>query len=120
MGLDRDSIKWFRPAKGQFHVFYKKSVDIQEYQPDFVAETADTIYMLEPKASNQLNDPIVLAKKDAAVKWCINASNYTATCQGKPWHYLLIPHDEIAENITLSGLAGRYTVNEKQSKRTSD
>ena len=29
---------------------------------------------------------------------------------GKPWKYLLIPHDEIAENMTLAGLASRFTV----------
>jgi type III restriction enzyme len=27
---------------------------------------------------------------------------------GKPWRYLLIPHDEIAENKTLAGLAARF------------
>ena len=64
--------------------------------------------MLEPKASNQLGDPIVLAKKDSAVKWCANASDHAATYGGKPWRYVLIPHDEIAENITLAGLAARF------------
>jgi type III restriction enzyme len=28
---------------------------------------------------------------------------------GKPWHYSLIPHDVIAENMTLQGLVDRYT-----------
>ncbi|MBI3343862.1 MAG: DEAD/DEAH box helicase family protein [Gammaproteobacteria bacterium] len=104
--LERDAIKWFKPAKGQFPIFY--GADHLEYQPDFVAETEDTKYMLEPKASNQLNDPIVLAKKDAAVKWCVNASDHAAINGGKPWRYVLIPHDEIAENITLTGLAARF------------
>ena len=108
--LDRDAIKWFKPAKGQFQIFYRQGADQPEYQPDFVAETADTIYMLEPKASNQLNDLIVLAKKDSAVKWCTNASNHAATYGGKPWRYVLIPHDEIADNITLAGLAARFGV----------
>ena len=104
--LERDAIKWFKPAKGQVPIFY--GADHLEYQPDFVAETEDTKYMLEPKASNQLNDPIVLAKKDSAVKWCANASDHAATYGGKPWRYVLIPHDEIAENITLAGLAARF------------
>ncbi len=108
--LERDAIKWFKPAKGQFQIFYKQGADQPEYQPDFVAETADMIYMLEPKASNQLNDPIVLAKKDVAVRWCANASDYTAINGGKPWRYVLIPHDEIADNITLAGLAARFSV----------
>jgi len=106
--LDRDSIKWFKPAKGQFPIFSLQGGDHLEYQPDFVAETGDAIYMLEPKASNQLADPIVLAKKEAAVKWCANASSHEASYGGKPWHYLLIPHNAIAQNMTIDGLAGQF------------
>ena len=108
--LERDAIKWFKPAKGQFPIVYRNGADHLEYQPDFVAETENTKYMLEPKASNQLNDPIVLAKKDAAVKWCTNATSHAATYGSKPWRYVLIPHDEIADNITLAGLAARFGV----------
>ena len=64
--------------------------------------------MLESKASNQMDDPIVLAKKEAALKWCSNASNHSRSCGGKPWRYLLIPHNEIATNITLDALAQRW------------
>ena len=106
--LDRDSIKWFKPAKGQFQIFYRQGADQPEYQPDFVAETDDGISMLEAKAKNQMNDPEVIAKRDSAVKWCKQATNYASTYGGKPWKYLLIPHDVIAENMTLSGLAKQY------------
>ena len=106
--LERDTIRWFKPAKGQFQIYYKTIADHLEYQPDFVAETADTIYMLEPKMRKELDDPIVIAKKEVAIKWCANASDHASTYGGKPWRYLLIPHDEIAENITLAGLAGRF------------
>lgn len=107
--LDRDALKWFRPAKGQFQIFYKNGADHQEYQPDFVAETSDCIYMLEPKAKNELSDTDVVAKKEAAVRWCINASQHAGTYQGKPWRYSLIPHDAIAENMTLQGLVGSFS-----------
>ena len=83
---------------------------IPEYQPDFVAETEDTIYMLEPKARNQMEDAEVLAKRDAAVAWCQHASDYAKTYEGKPWKYVLIPHDAISENMTIEGLADRFTV----------
>ena len=106
--LERDAEKWFKPAKGQFQIFYKQGADHLEYQPDFVAETNNTIYMLEPKASNQMDDAIVLAKKEAAIKWCRNASDYTATHGGKPWRYVLIPHNVIAVNMTLDGLAKQF------------
>lgn len=102
--LDRDAEKWFKPAKGQFQIFYKLGADHPEYQPDFVAETSDAIYMLEPKKRTALTDADVVAKKDAAEKWCKNASDYAAKHGGKPWHYLLIPHDTIAENMSIEHL----------------
>ncbi|NGZ08211.1 MAG: type III restriction endonuclease subunit R [Nitrospira sp. LK70] len=108
--LDRDSRKWFRPASGQFQMFYKLGVSQHEYQPDFVAETADCIYMLEPKAKNEMNSPEVLAKKGAAVLWCSRATTHSLTNGGKPWKYLLIPHDVIAENMTLAGLVKQFVV----------
>ena len=102
--LERDAIKWFKPARGQFQIFYRSGADHPEYLPDFVAETATTIYMLEPKAANQMSDPVVLAKKEVAMRWCANASAHAATCGGKPWRYALIAHDAIADNMTLDGL----------------
>jgi type III restriction enzyme len=108
--LERDSIKWFKPAKGQFQIYYREGSDHPEYQPDFVAETADVIYMLEPKMRKELDDPIVQAKKAVAVEWCANASRYAESHGGKPWKYALIPHDVIAENMTLSGLAMQLQV----------
>jgi len=101
--LDRDSTKWFKPAKGQFQIFYKLGAEHPEYQPDFVAETEDAIYMLEPKKKTALQDPDVIAKKEAAEKWCKNASDYAAKHNGKPWVYALIPHDVIAENMSIKG-----------------
>jgi type III restriction enzyme len=74
--LDRDSQKWFRPASGQFQISYKLGVSYHDYQPDFVAETADCIYMLEPKAKNEMTSLEVLAKKDAAVIWCNRATTH--------------------------------------------
>lgn len=110
MIVDRDSIKWFRPAKGQFQIYYLFGGNHQEYQPDFVAEGTSAVYMIEPKAANAMEDPEVLAKRDAAVKWCQQASGYASTNGGKPWKYLLVPHDAVATNMTLEGLAQQFTV----------
>jgi type III restriction enzyme len=108
--LERESLKWFKPAKGQFQLFYRSGSEHLEYQPDFVAETDDRIYMLEPKAANQMADPDVLAKRDVAVEWCRRASDHATSYKGKPWSYVLIPHDAIAENMTLNGLAERFSI----------
>ncbi len=108
--LDRDAVKWFKPARGQFQIFYRIGADHLEYQPDFVAESSDTIYMLEPKASNQLDAADVQAKKTAAALWCRQASEFAAGNKGKAWRYVLIPHDTIAENMTLKALASQFAV----------
>ncbi len=106
--LERDAIKWFKPAKGQFQIFYRQGADHLEYQPDFVAETPEAIYMLEPKMRKEMEDPVVLAKKDSAMRWCRDASDHAVTHGGKAWRYALIPHDAIAENMTLGGLVKQY------------
>ena len=108
--LERDALKWFRPARGQFQIFYKLGSDHAEYQPDFVVESKERIYMLEPKAANQMTDPEVLAKRDAAVLWCKRASDHAATWEGKKWTYALIPHTALAENMTLEGLVKQFGV----------
>lgn len=99
--LERHAEKWFRPVKGQFQVYYKSGSEQPEYVPDFVAETADKIYMAETKARSDLADADVQAKAEAAVTWCQNATDYTQANGGKPWVYLMIPHDEINEGRRL-------------------
>jgi type III restriction enzyme len=109
--IDREAQKWFKPAKGQVQIFYKSGIDHLEYQPDFVAETEDCIFMLESKARDEMETTDVLAKKDAAVKWCSHAAAYAQENNGKPWQYVLIPHDVIAENMSFKGLAQQFVVN---------
>ena len=108
--VDRESQKWFRPVRGQFLIFYKWGAEQPEYQPDFVAETESSIYMIETKAKNEMDDPEVLAKRDAAVTWCERATIHAATYKGKAWKYLLVPHDAIADNITLPRLEHDHIV----------
>jgi len=106
--LEREEFKWFKPRKGQFQLFYKWGPDYLEYQPDFVAEGRDCIYMLEPKAANEMEDEQVKTKRDVGVKWCALASEYASKTGEKSWQYALIPHDAIKDNMTIYGLAERY------------
>ena len=64
--------------------------------------------MLEPKSKSEMNDDTVLAKKEAAKEWCKNATSYALQNGGKLWKYILIPHDAITENKTLTGLANQF------------
>jgi len=102
--LDRETERWFKPLKDQFQIFYRVGVNQSQYVPDFVAETVDTIWMLEAKARRDLTTAEVLAKKEAALTWCGHASTHTAKHGGKPWKYALIPDDVVDENMTLDFL----------------
>jgi type III restriction enzyme len=64
--------------------------------------------VLEVKARNELDDPIVKAKAAAATKWCKTASIYASGETGKPWTYAVIPDDQIIGSATLDGLVGKF------------
>ncbi|CAE6887110.1 hypothetical protein R75471_02147 [Paraburkholderia domus] len=100
--LERDALKWFKPAKGQFQIFYKLGSEQPEYVPDFVAETDSMTLMVETKARTDINAQDVQAKAAAAARWCKDASDHASTVGSKPWRYVLLPHDEIVESKRLS------------------
>ncbi|KTT29578.1 type III restriction enzyme, res subunit [Pseudomonas oryzihabitans] len=99
--LERDALKWFKPAKGQFQIFYKLGAEQPEYVPDFVVETDTCIFLAETKAAIDLETQEVQAKAAAAAQWAKHASDYAQGIDGKPWKYLLIPHSEVTESKRL-------------------
>ena len=99
---DRDVLKWIKPAKGQLRIYYAGD---ETYEPDFVVETKTARFLCETKAANEVNAEDVQAKARAAAEWCSHATAHDLEHGGKPWTYLLIPHDVIADNMTLRGLA---------------
>ena len=108
--LERDALRWFRPVAGQFNIWYRWRAEQPEYLPDFAAAITDANLMIETKAAKDMSDPQAKAKAEAAVLWCRNASDYSAAHGGKPWKYLLIPHDAVAVNATLAALAARFAI----------
>lgn len=104
---DGEVLKWFKPARSQFQIYYHQD---QAYEPDFVVETKDAKYLCEPKRKDDMQDEEVQAKARAAVRWCEHATAHEMAHDGKPWCYLLIPHDAIQGNKTLAGLAAMYKV----------
>ena len=104
---DPDVLKWFKPGRDDVPIYYSQD---HPYEPDFVVETKTTKFLCEPKRANEMDDDEVRAKGDAAVTWCRNATAHAKANGGKPWTYLLIPHDQIQDQMTLSGLAARYAL----------
>ncbi|MDD2707884.1 MAG: DEAD/DEAH box helicase family protein [Verrucomicrobiae bacterium] len=113
---DKEEVrKWFKPAKGDFQIHYTGDAS---YEPDFVVETRAAKFLCEPKAATEMTAADVLAKAKAAAEWCKHATEHEKKHGGKPWTYLLIPHDAIQENKTLQGLAATYAWNEELSPIT--
>ena len=109
--LERDALRWFRPVQGQFNIYYRRGFEQPEYVPDFVAATSATNFLIETKKAMDMNSDDVTAKAKAAVQWCVHASDYSATKHGgKPWQYLLIPHDAVQLNATLDALETRFAL----------
>ncbi len=73
-----------------------------EYVPDFVVEMDAFILLAETKKRDDLKSDEVVAKAAAALRWCKYASDRARNVGGKPWKYILVPHDEIAESKRLA------------------
>lgn len=101
-----DVIKWLRPASKQFNIWYNNNSD--RYVPDFVAETADIIYLIEIKAENELDDKIVKMKEEAAINYCKNATEINKARKEKAWKYAIIPHDKTDTNMTFKKLVTEF------------
>jgi type III restriction enzyme len=96
--LERYKHKWFKPARGQFQMYYRLGAEQPEYVPDFVAETDHFVLMVETKARKELEDDDVVAKAAAGVLWCRHASDHARSAGVKPWKYLLIPHEQVTDD----------------------
>ncbi|MBE0393441.1 DEAD/DEAH box helicase [Flavobacterium sp. PL002] len=103
---DKNVLKWLRPASNQFHIYWDNNK--RRYEPDFVVETLDAIYMVEPKSKDKMQDADVQAKKDAALTYCKYATEFNIENNAKPWCYLLIPHDEITKTTSFQFLINKF------------
>ena len=97
--LEQDDkvLKWLRPALKQFHIYWKHNS--RQYCPDFVVETGDSIYLIETKKGDTIDTPEVQEKAQAALEYCKHATNFTGKHGGKPWKYVLIPHNAVMLNM---------------------
>lgn len=95
-----------KPGRAQFQIEYRSG---EGYEPDFVVETKSRSLILEVKARNEMDDPIVQAKAAAASKWCKTANAHAEAAKTKPWSYVLVPDDQVTGAATLDGLLGKFT-----------
>ncbi len=102
---DTDVLNWLRPAPQEFNITYNHG---HKYEPDFVVETADTIYLVEVKGEDKLSDPDVIAKKKRGVQYCEVASRWGKANGYKQWRYLFIPSKQVMPSSSFVQLAKRF------------
>ncbi|HRX30171.1 MAG TPA: hypothetical protein P5235_12340, partial [Saprospiraceae bacterium] len=101
-------IKWLRPAPNQLRIYWDNNS--KRYEPDFIVETNDAIFMIEVKRSDQTEDRAVLDKKSAAERFCSYATQFTSANGGKPWRYLLLPHNEVNRTSSMNYLIAKFDI----------
>ena len=96
---NNEVLKWIRPVPNQFNIYW--SSEAKKYEPDFIVETEEAIYMCETKAEKDVNAPDVQAKAEAAREFCRIATEFTSKYAWKPWRYVLIPHTLVDRSYTF-------------------
>jgi Uncharacterized protein conserved in bacteria len=103
---DIDVENWLRPAPREFNITYNHG---HNYEPDFVVETESTIYLVEVKGEDKLNDPDVVAKKKRGIQFCKVSSDWGKANGYKEWQYLFIPSKQISANSSFANLAQQFS-----------
>ena len=103
---DADVEKWLRPARNQFRIYWRHNS--RQYVPDFVVETGDAIFMVETKQERDMNADEVQQKAVAAQQYCRHATDYMTANGGKPWCYVVIPHNAVLINMGFATLAKKF------------
>jgi len=103
---DIKATKWLRPAGNQFRIYWDHNS--KQYEPDFIVETDNTIYMVETKKADDIKTDEVQDKKRAAQQYCNHASLYARDNGGKEWKYLIIPHGEVVFSRDLGYFVSRF------------
>ncbi|MCK4982049.1 MAG: DEAD/DEAH box helicase family protein [Victivallaceae bacterium] len=105
---DKAVLKWLRPAHNQFNIYWNHNSS--RYEPDFVVETDECIYLIETKKEGDIDAGDVQEKTQAALEYCAKATRYTTQNNGKPWKYILIPHTAVMHNSGFDMLSNQYEV----------
>lgn len=112
--LERDAgekkvLNWLRPAPQEFNITYNRG---HQYEPDFVVETEEQIFLVEVKGEDKIGTEAVEAKKQRAIQYCKAVSNWAKANGYKEWKHVFIPSQQILEQSSFSQLAKQFTVTE--------
>ncbi|MEY8335666.1 hypothetical protein AALB53_21670 [Lachnospiraceae bacterium 47-T17] len=102
---DNDVKNWLRPASSRFNITYNHG---HRYEPDFVVEAEDMIYLVEVKSEDRIEREDVVAKKERAIRYCKAVSEWGRANGYKQWQYVFIPSGEVHSNSSFGQLARRF------------
>ena len=106
METDEDVLNWLRPAPNELSITYNRG---HRYEPDFIIETRDVIYLTEVKRDDQMDSPDNVAKKERGIQYCAAASRWGRANGYKEWRYLFIPATAIQRSTSFAYLSSRYS-----------
>jgi type III restriction enzyme len=66
--------------------------------------------MIETKKEGDIETADVQEKTKAALLYCKNATDFTTKNGGKPWKYVLIPHNAVMTNMSFETLARKFAI----------
>ena len=125
--LDRDGeVERFLKINETQHVFaaiYYIRTDglMATYHPDFIVGTQDTIYLIETKGNDKIDDRNVRQKQIAATDWVRKVNELTeAERSGRAWEYVLLSENNfytLADNgATLRDICDRCKVSQSDAE----
>lgn len=102
---DKEVKNWLRPSTNELNIYYNRS---KRYEPDFIVETEDCIYLTEIKGEDKINDADVISKKERGIEYCKIASKFSKANNYKKWEYLFIPAGKIQSNSSFKILKENF------------
>ena len=102
---DKEVKNWLRPSTNELNIYYNRS---KRYEPDFIVETEDCIYLIEVKGEDKINNADVISKKERGIEYCKIASKFSKANNYKKWEYLFIPAGKIQNNSSFKMLKENF------------
>ena len=102
---DKEVKNWLRPSTNELNIYYNRS---KRYEPDFIVETEDCIYLIEVKGEDKINNADVISKKERGIEYCKIASKFSKANNYKKWEYLFIPAEKIQNNSSFKMLKENF------------
>ncbi len=109
--LEREAQKWFKPAKGQFQIYYNRAATTSNTSPTSWPRRTPRSTCWSPR--KRRDERRRCSGQEGRGREVVQAGKRPREdLQRQAVEVCLIPHDAIAENMTLEWLAAQFGVDE--------